>query len=515
MAQDPSKELIAEYAARPSQKHWEWIRDIITQAPAASQPALIDAAQAALKDWPAQYLNGSGRRDDRILSIHDRWARELKPESPLWPLVRSLTVESTPTLPPQPLDELSLGAFNDTAAAVETLRGWEHFAALRALRFERWDDETPGLMRGLVDGLTPATVSGLHLLDVSATATAEVGDALLATSWPARTELSVAPRRLGADRFEKVLRSLGGQLRRLRLTGQLTTEAAELIAECCPKLEALDAPFDAGALVALSGRPTPSLSTLQARYGSELSAEDWRALADWPASLRTLDIYYQKLGDDGLVALAGSNHLGALEVLRLRACHLEKRGLEAWAARPPAALEELDLLANDELDREAIVALCESPAAARLESLSLQANKLTDADTVRLASAKTLSGLRTLVLHGAKLNKKLLGRLLQSPAVQGLEHLDLSDPKGRGLKDVDAFVSAPALERLRSLTLSGHQLSFALGALETLATSPHLKQLEEVCLTNNGSEAPLAATELPELRKAGLPRLREVVSGGD
>ncbi|MEZ4227385.1 MAG: hypothetical protein R3B13_40985, partial [Polyangiaceae bacterium] len=292
-------------------------------------------------------------------------------------------------------------------------------------------------------------------------------------------------------------------------------DIASVIARNCSKLERLEARFEASALAAFC-ESTPKLSTL--RVGSsKLGPDDCRAIGNHLKALEELELRDQPFGDAGFEALAESENLSQLRVLRLQDCDLRKSGLEAWAARPASSLAELDLTANDELDGEAVVQLCESSNAEHLRSLSLEASRLRESDFDRIARCSTLAKLDSLTLRGANLNKKILDRLLTSPAAQGLQALDLGYPtdRRRRLKDVKPFVAASALCRLRRLGLAGHDLGHAFGVVEALAASEYLKELEELDLSNNQPEAPIEDYELEELRDAGLPRLREIESGGD
>ncbi|MCA9592631.1 MAG: hypothetical protein KC776_04945 [Myxococcales bacterium] len=513
---DP-KGLLEDYAKRPSQKSWEWLRGVIAEAPEAEQPELIDAAATLLRDWPARLLDGSGRRDDRVLSIHQRWAREIPEDSSLWKLVRSYTLSNPAKLPAQPLSELCVSGFSDNSSAVDSLLAWPHLGSLEVLRIEKWSDDDAEPFRRLLSGLGSDRLRGLHLIDVSPEATAAAGDVLLTKAWPRMSALSLGPARIPSQTFQALLRALGPELRELSLSGRISRELVGFVFQLCPKLETLQAGFDAGALTALTEGPGPSPVKVLRALGGKLGAEDCSALAQHLPALESLELYNQPIGDAGFLALARSETPSRLRVLRLRYCDLEKQGLEAWARQDAAALAELDLTDNDELDAGAIVELCESPGAEHLRVLGLEARKLRAADFERIARSPALAGLRSLALRSANLDKKTLESLLDSPAADGLETLELSYASDgrRRLKDVRPFVNAKSLHRLRRLALVGQKLSYARGVVEDLAQSPYLKQLEELDLRENASEAPIDDDEIQELREAGLPRLREVESGAD
>lgn len=123
------------------------------------------------------------------------------------------------------------------------------------------------------------------------------------------------------------------------------------------------------------------------------------------ASLRTLDLSQNPIGDEGVEALARGAPLGLLDALSLRGVGLTDRGLARLASArwAPSSLSLGDNAIGDEGAR----ALAASPACARLRRLDLAGNGLTDEGVEALAASPYLRGLEKLSLGN---NPALTGR---------------------------------------------------------------------------------------------------------
>jgi uncharacterized protein (TIGR02996 family) len=140
------------------------------------------------------------------------------------------------------------------------------------------------------------------------------------------------------------------------------------------------------------------LTTLNFRP-NRIRAAGAHALAAEPAlaGVKRLLLDGNQIGDEGVRALVASPYTTALRVLDLSGCKVWQGGLEALAAWPGLSrLRELRLDRNS--IRHGLVSLAASPGLAGLERLSLRHAELTDATVEALAESPHLDGLRELDL---------------------------------------------------------------------------------------------------------------------
>jgi hypothetical protein len=108
--------------------------------------------------------------------------------------------------------------------------------------------------------------------------------------------------------------------------------------------------------------------------GADFTSEAAEVIASEPAfaNLRVLDFDNSRIGDDGVVALAGAAHLSGLRELRLNSCRSGDRGFTALAnSRVLSGLQVLVLAQNDEVQYSGIRALWKSKTLPRTLQLDV------------------------------------------------------------------------------------------------------------------------------------------------
>jgi uncharacterized protein (TIGR02996 family) len=239
-----------------------------------------------------------------------------------------------------------------------------------------------------------------------------------------------------------------------------------------------------------------------------------RALAESPylGKLRHLKLDDARFGDAGLRVLAESDRLPGLCRLELASlggwgtAALSSKGLRAFAGSPLAGrLLFLNLYAN-RLGDDGAAALAAWPEGAPLRTLNLAATGVGAAGLATLARARGLAGVARLDLWG---NQSLRGlaALTESPLVESLVELQLSET-GIGPRDVEALAAAP-WRRLRHLRLRRTRLTDA--DVKLLAKAPGLAGLMTLDLAENPLDhaSALALVRSPHLgglRRLCLPR---------
>lgn len=119
----------------------------------------------------------------------------------------------------------------------------------------------------------------------------------------------------------------------------------------------------------------------------------------WPL-VRTLEIYYEGLGDQGVVKLCARPQMAHITHLGLPLNHIGDHGAMILAAAPHLErLTCLDLSVNH-IGDAGICALVNSPWLGQLKSLNLQKNRLTQEGARVLARTPALARLNELRLAG-------------------------------------------------------------------------------------------------------------------
>jgi uncharacterized protein (TIGR02996 family) len=191
-----------------------------------------------------------------------------------------------------------------------------------------------------------------------------------------------------------------------------------------------------------------------------------QALASSPylTRLTTLDLRWNRIGDEGVGALASSPYLGRLTNLNLfdtglvtcaggNGIGLSLSCIQALLASPHLPnLTDLDISGNS-LGTGAVCALAASPALARLTSLDLFGNGVGDGGAAALAASPYVAGLRKLMLGRNGIGDEGCRALAASPHLARLTTLDLWD-NNVDTAGEEALRTSPFLSRLTDLVLS-------------------------------------------------------------
>jgi uncharacterized protein (TIGR02996 family) len=228
------------------------------------------------------------------------------------------------------------------------------------------------------------------------------------------------------------------------------------------------------------------------------------------SDLRSLDLDFQRIGNDGVQALAQAAGVGPLQALYLEhgfwSVDLKHDQPATLDLRPLADSPHRDhlttlYLGNNALVDESFAALGNFP---RLTALTL--GSVPPAAVKALARAPLLAGLRLLRIGSRGSRVEATRALAGSPHLAGLVALelprcDLSDASGR------ALAASPHLTNLRHLNLAANHVRDT--AAQELAGAPLLARLLTLNLRNNkisdaGAKALAASPHLTELRQLDL-----------
>jgi hypothetical protein len=145
---------------------------------------------------------------------------------------------------------------------------------------------------------------------------------------------------------------------------------------------------DAG-VIALAGSPRLANLTTLLLSSCDIGDEGIQALAQSPhlSNLTRLELWGNRIGDEGLKALAGCPHLANLQFLDLGCNRIGDEGIKALAGSPHfARLGEL-LIVSNHIGDEGALALASSPYLANLAWLKPLDNRITEkgADALKKA----------------------------------------------------------------------------------------------------------------------------------
>jgi uncharacterized protein (TIGR02996 family) len=141
--------------------------------------------------------------------------------------------------------------------------------------------------------------------------------------------------------------------------------------------------------------------------------------------LANLSLAHNNVSDDGLVSLSGAPWLVQLRVLVLDSNALTQRGVRALAETPyPPRLSILSLSGNP-VGNHAIEALVQSPLLRQATVLNLDQTGISDRAVDVLIAAMHLSGLTRLSLRRNEISLRARARLRLSPLGARLTRLDL------------------------------------------------------------------------------------------
>jgi uncharacterized protein (TIGR02996 family) len=209
-------------------------------------------------------------------------------------------------------------------------------------------------------------------------------------------------------------------------------------------------------------------------------------------------------------ALASSPHLGRLRKLDLTQRSLGPEEARALASARFGSLTELNLF-NNKIGPAGMIALAASPHLATLRSLSLMSNEIGTEGLRALADAPTLAGLRSLDLGRNRLGVDEAKVLAGSPHRSQLRHLSLwmNDIGARGAQ---AILLSPNLAGLWSLNLAGSSVTDAT-AQQVLAKTP-LRELRRLIFDFSWARKLTAAGERALATSDRLPHLLVINRGG-
>jgi uncharacterized protein (TIGR02996 family) len=227
-------------------------------------------------------------------------------------------------------------------------------------------------------------------------------------------------------------------------------------------------------------------------------------VARWPgvASLRSLRLAGDNLGQRGIAALAASPYLTGLRRLDLSGCPLgtaalrelvcwtqlptgielglsfispiERQGMNLLAGWPPVA--GIETLNPTGMGMGELAALPELP---RLRNMYAESKQINPAAAQALASLPQLRTLRLLWLKHNPLGNEGLRRLTSAQHFGAVRHLDLDDTQV-GDDGLIAMAAAPALRPVRLIL---EHNPFSARGVEALASSPVLERVEDLDLS--------------------------------
>jgi uncharacterized protein (TIGR02996 family) len=227
-------------------------------------------------------------------------------------------------------------------------------------------------------------------------------------------------------------------------------------------------------------------------------------VAAWPgvASLRSLRLAGNNLGQRGIRALAASPYLAGLQRLDLSGCPLDLaalRELVRWTQlsagielglsfTAPIERESMNLLAGWphvdgietlNLTGMGLAELADLPELPRLRKIYAESKQINPAAAQALASLPQLRTLRLLWLKRNPLGDEGLRWIASATHFGAVRHLDLDDTQV-GDDGLVALAAAPALRPVRLLLQNNH---FHARGVEALASSPVLERVEDLDLS--------------------------------
>jgi uncharacterized protein (TIGR02996 family) len=293
-------------------------------------------------------------------------------------------------------------------------------------------------------------------------------------------ELDLGGNRSGGAKVAALLRSPHlGRVRRLDLTESgLDGVAYRRLAEAAvPSLNDLTLnanTFTGQGRTLAAAEPTWKLERL-ALQNASVAAADVVALASWTAlaSLRHLDLAWNRLPVAVCEAIAGSKHLAKLESIDLTYTTMGAAGILALVEALPN-LRHLQLRGCN-VGQRGLKSLVSCRLVGQLDGLRLRGNGLGAGAGEVLAAAPELGRWRVLDLGNNEIGDEGMGRIARSPHAAGIVELDASQCNLAG-EAVDALVGGPIATTLEVLRLDGNHLLGSRDA-ERLMALPRLRAL--------------------------------------
>jgi Ran GTPase-activating protein (RanGAP) involved in mRNA processing and transport len=269
--------------------------------------------------------------------------------------------------------------------------------------------------RGVFDALTHLHLSGATIASAHASALASARDA----RW---RMIDLSGCQLPPEGLRALLDApVGAHLAELRLsTNPLGEQGALLLAQHDAPREVVDLShqdLSGVGLRALVGAPWIASLRALGLAGTDLDADDARAIHEADGlDLRTLDMTYTQLGDDGAYWLARAPGLASLRALRMVHCGIGTRGARAIASAAWGDTLETLTLHDNPIDAEALAALASARLPA-LRHLGLEGIQIDAHGAAALLRAPWLAQLDTLALDTHELSLSALRLLIDEPSL--------------------------------------------------------------------------------------------------
>jgi uncharacterized protein (TIGR02996 family) len=258
------------------------------------------------------------------------------------------------------------------------------------------------------------------------------------------------------------------------------------------------------------GLPALRLLAMGWLAGTPTRDEGITALCGSPllARLETLDLTWAGFSRQAALALSRSKHLGRLRRLDLTSCRVGPEEARLLSRARFERLSELKLY-NDKLGPEGMAALARAPWLGGLTSLDLEGCVVEPEGAKALAGSTALSNLRSLNLDRNGIGPDGARALADSTVLSRLRHLSLSSSMSAvpeagqlGAHGCRALLLSPRLANLWSLNLEYN--SFTDKTASAVAASTPLHQLRRLSfdtrgLTAEGERALAASPRLPHL----------------
>jgi hypothetical protein len=466
--------------APPSQHAWKQICDALDALEGRELDKAIADVDAALEDWPDSQRYGN------------QWARSLAANGaePRLRVARSLNltgcrgsktvIESVAgSADIAHLKTLIFSLVPISPKKMKILAASPHLAGVEMMRFSMCYMKDTGFSHFSKS----TTIQSLRRLEVGNNDLGERGGKIVATAktdvFSKLESLSYANNKIGtagcvhlAKAKLPTLRSLDLSRNEVGSEGLAALGASETLTGLC-ELTLSDFQQTPAMLDGLAG--TPLLSRLEALRWTGDSEEGGAMLPRFFAlegfqGLRVLEVTYQHLVDDDLLALASLEH-STLETLKIQNAKFTKKGIEALAKSPALANVSVLELSGCGLDDGAAVALLRSPHLKNLRRLGLSGDAVGDAVVGAALDASFTGTLEYLSLHNTSVSDAGAQAIAKSTALARLAHLELTQTK-IGDAGATAIAGAAGLGKLLYLGFPTDELGGA--AKKALRHSKHL-----------------------------------------
>jgi hypothetical protein len=276
----------------------------------------------------------------------------------------------------------------------------------------------------------------------------------------------------------------------LKFNDALAQGASALLSSpALAKLESLD--FGANEIgdpgvVALCNNPAITALTKLTIEGNHqpplVTAEGARALAQWDcaATLSTLNLGMNAIGDDGLVALLSSQRLASVQTL-----DVQYNSLTVGAAASLAGVET-------PVRPRRVVLSGNALGTAGYGSKPKAPNKKRPASP--WSDARWLSECRSLVLYNTSLDADTFAAIVSSPALAKVASLDVSSNYGLSNDALEFLFAQPLARRLTAL--EAMYWPWKKGAADLLLSAPFADTIFKLAISKKG----LATSEVAALR---------------